>query len=196
MAVGLHVIRRSKLELGQTVLIIGGGPIGLTVAIMAKIAGASRIIISEGNKKRIKLAEELGFETIDAFADNVADQVSKITHGEGFDVVYEVSGSRAGVATAISACKIRGTVVHVGLPSGAYEYNHLPVAFKELTVVGCRVYTMEDFVTTVAIEKDIIRNNVFDLKKLISDTMTLEELPKAIDMMIHGVNLAKIVIKL
>lgn len=196
LAVGLHVVRRSKLQIGETALVIGGGPIGLTVAIMAKIAGASKVVISEGNKKRIKLAEELGFETIDAFDDNVLERVNEFTDSEGFDVVYEVSGSRAGVATAIASCSIRGTVVHVGLPSGAYEYNHLPVGFKELTIVGCRVYTMEDFIATVTIEKDIIKNNLFDLRKLISDVMPLEELSKAIEMMMGGVNLAKIVIKL
>jgi Zn-dependent alcohol dehydrogenase len=62
--------------------------------------------------------------------------------------------------------------------------------------VGCRVYPMQDFIDTVAMEKSIIKNNTFDLKKLISDVMTLEEIPKAVDMMTKGVNLSKIVIKL
>lgn len=196
LAVATHVVRRSELKVGQSAFIIGGGPIGLTVAIMAKMAGASNIVISEGNKKRIKLAEELGFDTIDAFEDDVAAKVKEFTNCEGFDVVYEVTGTRSGVACAIASCKIRGTIVHVGFPGSPYEYNHLPVIFKELTVVGSRVYTMDDFVDTVAIEKNIINNNIFDLRKLISDVMPLEELPKAIDMMINGVNLAKIVIKL
>jgi len=196
LAVGLHVVRRSELKIGQTALIVGGGPIGLVVALMAKLAGASRIVVSEGNKKRIELAKELGFDTISAFEDNLQDKVKEFTNGEGFDVVYEVTGSKAGVAAALSACKIRGTVVHVGFCGGSYEYNHMPIIFKELKVIGCRVYSMQDFIDTVEVEKSIIKNNTFDLKKLISDVMTLEEIPKAVEMMTNGVNLSKIVIKL
>ncbi len=196
LAVGLHVVRRSELKVGQTALIVGGGPIGLVVALMAKLAGAARIVVSEGNKKRIRLAEELGFDTISAFEDDLQDKVREFTNGDGFDVVYEVTGSKAGVAAALSACKIRGTVVHVGFSSGSYEYNHMPVIFKELKVIGCRVYSMQDFIDTVEVEKSIIKNNTFDLKKLISDVMTLEEIPKAVEMMTNGVNLSKIVIKI
>ena len=196
LAVGLHVVRRSELKVGQTALIVGGGPIGLIVALMAKLAGASRIVVSEGNKKRIKLAEEFGFDTINAFEDNMPEKVKEFTKGDGFDVVYEVTGSKAGVASALAACKIRGTVVHVGFSSGNYEYNHMPIIFKELKVIGCRVYSMQDFIDTVEVEKSIIKNNTFDLKKLISDVMTMEEIPKAVDMMTNGVNLSKIVIKL
>lgn len=196
LAVGLHVVRRSGLKVGQTALIVGGGPIGLVVAMMAKMAGATRIVVSEGNKKRIKLAEEFGFDTINAFEDNLQEKISEFTKGDGFDVVYEVTGSKSGVAAAIAACKIRGTVVHVGFCGGSYEYNHMPIIFKELNVVGCRVYPMQDFLDTVEVEKSIIKNNIFDLKKLISDALTLEEIPKAVDMMTNGVNLSKIVIKL
>jgi 2-desacetyl-2-hydroxyethyl bacteriochlorophyllide A dehydrogenase len=196
LAVGLHVVRRSELKIGQTALVIGGGPIGLVVSIMAKLAGAVRVVVSEGNKERIKLAEEFGFETINAIEDNIQDKVKEFTNGEGFDVVYEVSGSKSGVASALSACKVRGTVAHVGFCSGNYEYNHMPIIFKELKVVGCRVYPMQDFIDTVPVVRNIIENNIFDLKKLISDVMTLEELPKAIDMMTKGINLSKIVIKI
>lgn len=196
LAVGLHVVRRSEIKVGQTALIIGGGPIGMIVAMMAKMAGAAKIVISEGNKKRIALAEEFGFYTINAFEDNVQEKVKEYTNGDGFDVVYEVTGSKAGVASALAACKIRGTVVHVGFSSGSYEYNHMPIIFKELKVVGCRVYPMQDFIDTVEVEKSIIKNKTFDLKKLISDVMSLEEIPKAVDMMTNGVNLSKIVIKL
>ena len=196
LAVGLHVVRRSELKVGQTALVIGGGPIGLVVAMMAKLSGAVRVVVSEGNKKRIKLAEEFGFDTINAFEDNMQEKINEFTNGDGFDVVYEVTGSKSGVASALSACKVRGTVVHVGFSSGSYEYNHMPIIFKELKIVGCRVYPMQDFIDTVEVEKSILKNNTFDLKKLISDVMTLEEIPKAVDMMTKGINLSKIVIKL
>ncbi|HYF84054.1 MAG TPA: alcohol dehydrogenase catalytic domain-containing protein [Clostridia bacterium] len=196
LAVGLHVVRRSELKVGQTALIVGGGPIGLVVALMAKLAGASKVVVSEGNKKRIILAEEFGFDTINAFEENMPEKVKEFTDGDGFDVVYEVTGSKAGVASALAACKIRGTMVHVGFCSGNYEYNHMPIIFKELKVIGCRVYSMQDFIDTVEVEKSIIKNNTFDLKRLISDVMTLEEIPEAVDMMTSGVNLSKIVIKL
>jgi threonine dehydrogenase-like Zn-dependent dehydrogenase len=95
-AVGFHVISRSNLRLGDSALIIGAGPIGLIIAITASFAGASRIVISEVNENRRKLAEKLGFETIDPTKEDPMEAVNRYTNNTGFDVVFEVSGSKAG----------------------------------------------------------------------------------------------------
>ncbi len=196
LAVGLHVVRRSELKAGQKVLIIGGGPIGICIAVMAKMAGASKVVVMEGNKKRIELLNDLGLIAIDAFADGASDEAMAYTNQEGFDTVYEVTGSESGIRTAISNCKIRGCVVHVGFPGKNYEYNHLPIIFKELTVMGSRVYSMDDFVDTINLIKVIVERNIFDLGKMISDVFSLNEIQKAFDMMLERTNLSKIVIKI
>jgi threonine dehydrogenase-like Zn-dependent dehydrogenase len=77
-----------------------------------------------------------------------------------------------------------------------YEYNHLPIIFKELTVMGSRVYSMDDFVDTINLIKVIVERNIFDLGKMISDVFSLNEIQKAFDMMLERTNLSKIVIKI
>lgn len=196
LAVGLHVVRRSSLKVGQKALVIGGGPIGICVAVMAKMAGASEVVVMEGNKKRIKLLNDLGLEAVNAFDDGASDEAMKYTGGEGFDTVYEVTGTKSGVETAISECKIRGCIVHVGFPGKAYEYNHLPIIFKELSIMGSRVYSMDDFVDTVGLIKVIADESIFDLRKIVSDILHLNDIQKAFDMMLDGTNLSKIVIKI
>ena len=70
----------------------------------------------------------------------------------------------------------------------------MQVIFKELTVVGSRVYTLNDFKKTVKMLENIIVNNVFDVEKLISDTCSLDELESALQTMKAGKNRGKILI--
>jgi len=192
-AVGFHVVSRSNLKIGDTALIIGSGPIGLIIAITAKSAGASRVVISEINDKRRQLAEKLGFETINPLKEDVMAAVNKITDGNGFDVVFEVSGSKAGALLTTNACKIRGTIVPLSLSGVPVEFELGKVSFKEMSVVGTRVYTFTDFVGGVRLLEKM--SKIYDLNNLISDELPLEEAQKAIDMMIKGENTGKILLK-
>ena len=194
-AVGFHVNQRAGVKNGDKILVIGGGPIGLIVGMVAKIGGASNIVFSEINPARIEQIKAFGFDkVINPATEDALVRVAELTDNEGFDVVFEVSGSQPGILFATQACRIRGTVVPVGFPGKVPEYDVMKVIFKELSVVGSRVYTFNDFKKTVNMLENVVKNNVFDVEKLISDTYSLDDLEKALIAMKEGKNLGKILI--
>jgi 2-desacetyl-2-hydroxyethyl bacteriochlorophyllide A dehydrogenase len=194
-AVGFHVNQRADLKNGDTALVIGGGPIGLIVGMVAQISGAAQVVFSEINTARIKQIEAFGFTAINPAGEDAAEKIKALTGNEGFDVVFEVSGSQAGILLATQACKIRGKIVPVGFPGKRPEVELLQVIFKENTVIGSRVYTFQHFKNTVRMLENIVANRTFDVEKLIGGVFKLEELQKGIMMMEEGKNIGKLLIE-
>lgn len=193
-AVGFHVTQRADVRLGDSVLIIGAGPIGMVLALSAREAGAAKIVISEPTDDRRAVADEFGFETINPMDyKDVMDKINELTDGNGFDKVFEVSGSKAGVLLTTKACKIRGTIVSMGLSGLEYPFTIGQVSFKEQTLVGSRVYSEPDFIGGVRMLERLDKK--YDLSKLISDEMTIDQAQEAIDSMINHKNNGKILIK-
>lgn len=96
VAVAVHDVRRSGLQVGETALIIGGGPIGMLIAMIARRAGARQVVISEISSYRRKAAEDLGFVTVDPTDSGFDRSIETLTEGKGFDVCFEVSGTKPG----------------------------------------------------------------------------------------------------
>lgn len=194
-AVGFHVNQRAGTKNGDNVLVIGGGPIGLVVGMVARISGANQVVFSEINSQRVEQIRSFGFTAINPAEVDALAKANELTADEGFNVVFEVSGSQAGTLFATEACSIRGTIVPVGFPSENPEFNVLQTIFKELTVIGSRVYTFNDFKKTVKMLENIVAEEIFDVEKLISDTYQLADLKKGLEVMEKGENLGKILIK-
>jgi len=142
-AVGVHVCQRAALAPGVRALVIGAGPIGLIVAMVAAASGAE-VVISEVSDDRLKLARSFGFATLDAKTDAAA-LAAEATDGDGFDVTFEVAGVAAGIGLAIEATRVRGTIVQVGFHSTPPSADLFKLSLKELSITGTRVYTHEDF---------------------------------------------------
>ncbi|MBO5218772.1 MAG: alcohol dehydrogenase catalytic domain-containing protein [Clostridia bacterium] len=190
-AVGYHVVSRSGLEAGMDALVIGGGPIGIVVALSAMHKGAN-VYISEVNKNRLALAEKLGIKTINPTECDINAKIAELTNGNGFDVVYEASGSKPGILLSTDACKIRGTIVPLSLAGVPVEFCLGKVSFKEMSVIGSRVYPFDHFVAGVNMLAEIAAEK--DIRPLISDILPLADAQKAIDMMKGGINCGKILI--
>ncbi|MBB3125409.1 2-desacetyl-2-hydroxyethyl bacteriochlorophyllide A dehydrogenase [Paenibacillus rhizosphaerae] len=193
-AVGFHVNQRGGTKAGDKVLIIGGGPIGMVIGIMAKRCGAERVVFTELNEARIDMIKSFGFEAIHPGHEDVAALSAEITQETGYDVVFEVSGSQSGLLSSTDLCAIRGTVVFVGFPHKRPEVDVLTAIFKELNLVGSRVYTFKDFVRTVRMLEEIVESQQYNLEGMISDTMPVEQAEEAIQKMIRGENLGKILL--
>lgn len=191
-AVGVHVCRRAALEPGVRVLVVGAGPIGLIVAMVAQSIGA-QVTLSEISPKRLQQAADFGFTTIDAKEDP-SQQATQITDGDGFDAVFEVSGSEPGLRLAIEAARVRATIVQVGFFSKPPQADLFKLALKELSLVGSRVYTHEDFRRSVRLLDRLARQSSFDLSRLICEQTNLKGISNAIARMIAGEVTGKIVV--
>lgn len=194
LAVAVHDVRRSNLKVGQSVLVIGGGPIGLLIAMVARLNGASKIIISEVNEYRIKFAEDLGFTVINPTKGNFLQNLLKLVNGKGFDIVYEVSGTRPGAELMTQAAKIGGTIVIVGMASDKYPVDIGAIFAKELEIKGVRIHTQINFAAAVEILKDGVINDM--LRKLITHEFPLDQAEEAIRFSFEDQKHFKVLIKI
>lgn len=104
---------------GMTAVVFGAGPVGLITAQVAAAAGGARIVIVDRVPERLRIAEELGFETLLAGVGTDVAATLKRAHGaDGISVAWECSGSTLGLAEAIRVVRRRGLVVAVGFYQG------------------------------------------------------------------------------
>lgn len=109
LAVGLHATDRGGVKLGDTVVILGSGCIGLVTLLSAKAKGASNIIIVDVLENRLKMAEKLGAtSTVNAREDDTIKRIMELTENTGADVVIETAGTEITVKQTVDAVKRGG----------------------------------------------------------------------------------------
>jgi threonine dehydrogenase-like Zn-dependent dehydrogenase len=148
VAVAVHDVRRANLQAGDAVVVIGGGPIGVLIATVAREFGG-RVVVIELDANRRRQIGELGFEALDPRGVDQVEWVTAWTGGAGADVVFEVSGAAAAVLGATDLAKVRGTLVVVAIHPIPREINLQRVFWRELSILGARVYQRTDFETAV-----------------------------------------------
>ncbi len=183
IAVALHDIRKSNLLIGQTAFVIGGGPIGILIAILARLNGASKIALSEVNENRIKFIKELGFDVFNPLNEDVEVKALEMTDKKGFDAVYEVSGSAPGAKLMTDITKTGGKIIIVGVPTGNYPVDTRTIFSRELNVKGVRIHSLENFKAAVSIVESGQVND--DLMKIITDEYSIDDVNEAINFSIN-----------
>ncbi|MCL5950179.1 MAG: alcohol dehydrogenase catalytic domain-containing protein [Chloroflexi bacterium] len=142
LATAQHAIDRSHIKGGESCVVVGPGPIGLSVTAAAKHAGAEPVILlgTQGDVRRLEVGCKLGADyalDITQVADPVAE-VKRLLHGSGADVSVECSGAPAGSLLALRSVRKGGTSVLIGM-SGMRELTLVPdadIVFSEITVAG------------------------------------------------------------
>ena len=133
----VHTVLEAEVP-GSTVFVLGCGPIGCFAVGVARAAGASLVIASDFNPKRLELARAMGAQvTLNPERDDVIARVRELTGGDGVDLVCEMSGHPSGHAQAFAAARIGGRVNLLGTPSRTTEVDFArDVIFKGLTIYG------------------------------------------------------------
>jgi 2-desacetyl-2-hydroxyethyl bacteriochlorophyllide A dehydrogenase len=175
LAVGVHAVRRSSVKSIDTVLVIGGGPIGLFTAIASKAAGVS-VYIAEINPQRRLLLQTLEFELFETENDDIGRYVANLTDGKGFDVVFDAAGSRNTLKMAAEFVRVRGEVVLVAIPPEDRLISYVPFSFKEISLKGIRVYEYYDFKRAITLMKSL----TYDFS-MIYQLFSIESFKKAFD---------------
>ncbi len=143
-AVAAHAVVRAGQQLGDLVVIIGGGTIGLLTLQLAVLAGASRVTIVDPDERRRELACDIG--AFAAFPDEAGIQVwlDGNGHGLGADVVYDCSGHSESLNRALSIVRRGGTIVAVGVSSRSSELTARRLIANEVTLKASLGYTVAD----------------------------------------------------
>jgi 2-desacetyl-2-hydroxyethyl bacteriochlorophyllide A dehydrogenase len=189
VAVAQHDINRASVREGDRVVVIGGGPIGLLIAMIARVRGAD-VLLSEVAASRLELAAEFGFTTVNPTSDDLGEVVERWTSGAGADIAFEVSGSVPGVKAMTDVLRRRGTGVIVGIQPVAPPVDIFQIFWKELSIIGARVYERPDFEEAVR----LVADGTIPADALISDVMPLSETPAALGRLDSGENVVKLLI--
>ncbi len=176
VAVAVHDVRRSELQIGDRVVVIGGGPIGLLIACVARHSGA-HVMVAEVDASRRDRIAALDIEVIDPSDADLVDEVQRWTGGAGADVVFEVSGAATAARSATALAKVRGTIVIVAIHAAAREMDLQRVFWRELRLLGARVYQRSDFDRAI----ELLRRKVIPADAVITGVVSLEEIASAID---------------
>jgi threonine 3-dehydrogenase len=133
----VHTVLEAEVP-GSTVLVLGCGPIGCFAVGVARAAGASLVVASDYNAKRLELARAMGAQvTLNPGRDDVVARVRELTAGDGVDLVCEMSGHPSGHAQAFAAARMGGRVNLLGTPNRTTEVDFArDIIFKGLTVYG------------------------------------------------------------
>ncbi len=190
LAVAVHDVDRGKVQPGEDVLVIGGGPIGMLVAMVARNAGAN-VTISEINENRLAFAEKIGFATMNPKETDVARAVHEATGGKGADVVFEVSGSQPGVDLMTAAAASRGRIVMVAIHASKPQIDMFQFFWRELDLIGARVYRPEDYDAAMA----LLAKGVVDCEAFITDIQGLGDIQAAFKSLTENPNAMKSMIR-
>lgn len=189
VAVAVHDVRRAALRAGETALVVGGGPIGLLIALVARAEGAE-VLVSEPNPYRRGVAGRLGLTTVDPLSTAVDGQVSDWTDGAGVAVAFEVSGTRPGLATATTSLGVRGRLVVVAIHNEPQPLELFRFFWRELTLIGARVYERADFERAV----ELVASGHIPADVLVSRIEPLRRTEEAFDALEGGGDVMKVLI--
>jgi L-iditol 2-dehydrogenase len=146
LAVCVHAVRMSGVEIGDTVAVVGAGPLGLLMLQVAKATGAGLTILTDAIDDRLARAKTLGAdETINIEKHDATERIMDITDGAGVDRVIEVTGKPLSVAQAINIARTAGSVTLAGSHFATAEIDPNKIMRYELTIHGSITYVQEDF---------------------------------------------------
>jgi 2-desacetyl-2-hydroxyethyl bacteriochlorophyllide A dehydrogenase len=191
LAVACHDVRLAQVQGDDFVVVLGGGPIGMLIAMVAKETGAT-VALSEINSYRIDLAHLLGFEAVNPMDTDLVDYVMKQTGGAGADIVFEVSGSAAGAEVMTGLLRTRGLAVIVAIFGQPQAVDLFRMFWRELNMIGVRVYESEDFEQAIS----LAASGKLPLDNLITSIRPLDGLKAGFEEMEKGGEVMKILLEI
>lgn len=193
LSVGLHAAGTGNVELGESVLILGTGCIGLVTLLACKARGAAEIVVVDLYDKRLEFAKKLGAtHVINAKKENVLERANEILGKEGADVVFETAGSVVTISQTPFLVKVGGRIILVGQSAQSeVSYNFAKVMIKELTIKSIFRYRNSYPVAIAALSTGSI-----DVKQIVTHEFSFEESKLGFDTVIKDAeNVVKGVIK-
>ncbi len=181
----VHGQGQIRIQPGESTAIIGAGPIGLMHAQMARVRGASQIIVVDLVDERLRVAADLGAtRTINGAREDAGDVVRQLAGGRGVDVAIEATGTSEGWMQALEVCRRGGRVLWFGgLKSGAkVDVDAEKVHYGEVSLFGTFHSTPRDVYAAYG----LIVGGIVDTAALISARLPLGEVEKALEMMSRG----------
>lgn len=150
LAIGKHAVRRGAVQPDQRVLVVGAGPIGMAVALFARLAGAV-VTVLDGRADRLAFSHEaLGVAHTVALGEQDAAELAALTDGEFFDTVFDATGNVAAMERGLDFVAHGGSYVLVSIVRDRTSFSDPEFHKRETTLLGSRNATPEDFRAVLA----------------------------------------------
>ena len=177
LSVALNALtRNSKIETGDSVVVLGPGPIGLMCALVARHSGAEVTVVgTETSAQRVALVGKMGIATMTG--QELHEQIGKWEGGGGFDVAVIAAGRAPVFETALLAARRNGRVVHLGESTEKATFQLSLIERKNLTINGSFSHNWPVWEQAIS----LIRDGLIDVKPLITHKFALDEWKSAFD---------------
>ncbi len=177
LAVGLHAVEAANLRPGDAVLIVGSGPVGLSVALWCRQFGARHVVISDLAPERLALAARCGAtDGIDARKENVVERFKRIA-GVRPDVVFDCVGVPGSQQLAMDYAPSNGRIVVAGVCMQPDRIVPVKAITKELTVSYVYMYGRKDFALAI----EMLDSGRIDASAMLTDEVGFDRFPAAFD---------------
>ncbi|WP_419728420.1 zinc-binding alcohol dehydrogenase family protein [Lichenicola sp.] len=173
LAIGAHAVRRGRAAPGQSVLVVGAGPIGLAVALFAIEAGA-RVVMLDGRADRLAFAmRHLAVSGVVQLGEADTAELSALTDGNFFDVVFDATGNAAAMERGFGFVAHGGTYLLVSIVADRISFSDPEFHKRETSLLGSRNATIEDFRQVL----EVMRAGRIPTDALCTHRMTLDAVP-------------------
>lgn len=175
LATAFHAVNQSRIQSGDSAVVLGSGPIGLAVVQYLKLAGVAKIIVVEISAARGELALQLGAGLVlDPLKEGteIVNKVMAETGGEGAAVVYECTGISKVFSTAVDYLRTGGQLISIGVIEQETPINPLSFILKEAELRGSMCYSEAEFAQVIGdvamrkIDTDLFLTDTIDLKDI------------------------------
>jgi 2-desacetyl-2-hydroxyethyl bacteriochlorophyllide A dehydrogenase len=177
LSIGAHALRRSDTNRGDTVVVIGCGPIGIGLIQQAKILGAN-VIAVDVNPHRLEIVKNnFGADLALDVRDEPLRKVLDFTEGRLADCVFDATGIQTAIEGGPGYMRHGGKFVLVGLFKGAITFDHPSLHAKESTILCSRNATIRDFERVI----EILRSGLFNVSSYVTRRVDFESIPTSFD---------------
>jgi L-iditol 2-dehydrogenase len=175
LSCAIHAVERADLRPSDSVAIVGAGALGLLILAVARLAGATRVIVSDLDPGRRALADTLGAtRTVDPAHEDLKSVVGAVTGGRGVDCAFEAVGGPATIQQAFTLPRRSGTLIQVGVPAAAAT-----VSFPAYEIFGRELTIRGSFIRTTEYRRAVELLGTLDLTPLITQRFPLRDVSAA-----------------
>ncbi|MEJ8543867.1 NAD(P)-dependent alcohol dehydrogenase [Brevibacillus borstelensis] len=178
LSVGIHAVKRGGLAPGDTVAVIGMGPVGLMTVIAAKAFGAKEIVACDMEPLRLQAARKLGAtRLVNVGEKNVEDEIAFVTEGLGVDMVLETSGNDKALQSAIGLAKRGGSLVVIGFPAR----EEVPLNVTLMLQKEIDLYSVYRYTNTYSLAIQLLASGEYPVDQIITDRYSLDDIQQAME---------------
>ena len=179
LAVGLNTVDRLRIVLGETVLVLGQGPIGLALTRLCALSGAGRLIVTDARDAPFAVSRAYGAsDCINVVETDPLAAVADLTDGVGADIVIETSGFPTSSAMVLDLVRKEGKVAHIGWANDLPPLPVIPIMAKTLTVFGIGGNGGRGQYER---SLELVRSGRFDLAPLVTHRFSLDDVAEAFE---------------